>query len=1122
LVDDYTTTFVDINDTIPVLDNDTYPAFCEPAAPVITTPPNAPGASANVNGRNIVYIPAPGFTGRDSVKYTILCSGVNETATVYITVIPYPDNIDDADCFVTVPPSEWGIQEYSRHPNVSTYMPALVGDLDGDGLPEIVIGTDMNRAPAVGYSNHIGRKLKVFKGGDLSDTTVFNTVQPYNPIMPGVVGIARVLRGGVLTGIIVVAEFDFRLRAYSVSGAHLWTSNDFYVNSTSNINTGTSVSFADFNNDGNPEVYCGNRIFNAATGVLLCKGTGNDGFTEHWEQIHNIPLYSTIAADIYGDARLELIAGNQIYEVASDLTSMTVVKTITPPTCIENTSLTVPVDGSTSVIDLDNDGYLDVLVVKRLQSSITFMYVWSPHKDKILAQKLFPQSMYFNMPFMGDIDGDGFPEIVLITATNHFIYAMKYQQGNDLLTNFWSLAHTDNSGMTGITLFDFNQDGISEIVYRDEQFLRIINGSKKSHVTGNDTIPYNLATFSCLSGTGYEYPVVADIDNDGSSEIIISGSPTVGVNGDLIIYKSSTIPWAPARHVWNQYKYNAVNVNNDLTIPRYQMNPATVFPGPDGILGNADDVRPYNAFLQQQTLLSKNGTPLWIASNAKINESSSTFTVSGDDFIINACFTNDGDATLSAPVFVTVYKNSIAAGNIITKDSINVSVAVGSSGCVSVTIPNAAGIADLVSIIVRINDRDNVFPYHVECDITDNEISFINPFAMRKDATLMLTPIFKHNGTYPNPVSVLYNEEIRYDIKAVNAMSSARNLVITDTIPTYLSYVPGSAAGSVGKPVALLTSVDSSKVMVNSVLHDRFVWRFTGVPSSDSVKVYFNATPLDGSAASQPLYINRAWVTIPVSPGDSIYIPTNSTYHQGAGISIMTFSAGFGGNIYNAGEQALDYMTTPSSGIIIAPDEGYTFAGWSHGDYVSLRGATVKARDGIMLYDTLTVYGNVELHANFAPKEYAIAYFLNGGENAGTNPEKYTVKSGTIALESPHKAGDTFVGWTGSNGEKPQAEVVISGGTTGELIFYANYLLSGREDETPVVSDTGDKAWAVDDNLYVRTNKPNSIVRIYSLDGILHQQHIIIVPGIITKKLSRGIYVVTINNNTGRKVVLTD
>ena len=67
-----------------------------------------------------------------------------------------------------------------------------------------------------------------------------------------------------------------------------------------------------------------------------------------------------------------------------------------------------------------------------------------------------------------------------------------------------------------------------------------------------------------------------------------------------------------------------------------------------------------------------------------------------------------------------------------------------------------------------------------------------------------------------------------------------------------------------------------------------------------------------------------------------------------------------------------------------------------------------------------------------------------------------------------------------------------------------------------------DKVWAVDDALYIRTSKAGSIVRIYSLDGVLREQQTIVSPGVTTKKLSRGIYVVTVNNNIGRKVVLTD
>ena len=166
----------------------------------------------------------------------------------------------------------------------------------------------------------------------------------------------------------------------------------------------------------------------------------------------------------------------------------------------------------------------------------------------------------------------------------------------------------------------------------------------------------------------------------------------------------------------------------------------------------------------------------------------------------------------------------------------------------------------------------------------------------------------------------------------------------------------------------------------------------------------------------------------------------------------MTFSKGLGGNIYNATEQVLDYMSKPASGVVIAPDEGYVFAGWSHDNYLSLRGAFIEAQSAIMLYDTLTVYGNVELHASFVPVE----------ESLDDDEEEVVIKS----------------------------------------------------------LETDDKAWAVDDELYIRTNNPNSVVRIYSLDGVLRGQHTIIMPGTTTKKLSRGIYIVTINNGVGVKLLI--
>ena len=233
-----------------------------------------------------------------------------------------------------------------------------------------------------------------------------------------------------------------------------------------------------------------------------------------------------------------------------------------------------------------------------------------------------------------------------------------------------------------------------------------------------------------------------------------------------------------------------------------------------------------------------------------------------------------------------------------------------------------------------------------------------------KNATLNT---IAQNGEYANPVSILGNEVVSYEISTVNPTLANVEIVIVDTLPAYLEHVGTATA------VPAATSITPSNTSAPPYPARRILtWKFQNVAPDAEVKVSFDARPLSGSVASQPLFINRAMVSIVKSPSDSIHLQSNGTFHQGAGISITTFSASFGGEIFNAAEQALDYMSTPSSGVIIVPDEGYAFAGWSHGDYSSLRGATVAAQDGIMHYDTLTVYGNVELHANFVPVEASL------------------------------------------------------------------------------------------------------------------------------------------------------
>lgn len=1087
--------------TINVLAND-FLGSCNTSTITLSIETGAVNGSASVTPDNkITYTPAPAsFEGDDSIKYKITCGGVSDYAMVYIYVRNLPDNIIEPDCWTTPERKEWDIQLYQQVGNVATTAAFVVGDMNADGFPDIVA-----------YGNKSRTSIKIFWGPEF---TSIKEIAGVNADSNTSLAIGRVKVSDTPSETYdsyIFYRSGSTLKAVRPDGTNPWTE-------TPNSRYPGMIGLADFNRDGWTEVYLGNQIYDAATGKLLCDGGSSENSGSTLVVLANAALPTAI--DILGDLDLELVAGNKIYKVDIDRNTptpknLTLLSSVTPPAgCLA--------DGLSIVADFDNDGQLEVLVRRREANSggnkKVFLYLWSPHTGTSTGTILASTNdtyTYFGVPFVGDIDGDGFPEIVTLGSNGAYqtqkgFKARRYNKTAGTLELLWDNDHIDQSGATGMTLFDFNNDGISEIVYRDESYLRIINASGKSHITGADTIGYYVInSFTSYSETFYEYPVVVDLYGNNSSAILVTsdlrGPRPSGYDGNatIDIYTSDPAsPWAPARKVWNQYGYNPVNVNEDLTIPKVPLNVATVFPGGDGLLGTADDVRPYNNFLQQQTLLNKDGVPIFTVPDAAPVQSVTSSVVIGDSVSISVGIYNKGDAALGSPIYVTLYKESISASNKIATGSYAGYINPGDTGYVTVSVSDITPFLPMLNVVIRVNDDGTDFTYQPECDDTNNEITILNPamsLMMKKSAKLEGVP---HDGSYSNPVSVLYNEDIEYTITAVNAnLSNNANMIIRDTLPPYLKYQSST-------PTVTPVTVGGSPSRI------ALEWTISGMASMATASVKVVATPIEGCVSSQPMFINGAWVLV----SDTIYVPTNNTYHQGACLGIATFSAGLGGNIYNASEQALDYKTTPRSGIVIVPDEGYRFSGWSHDDYISLRSERIKAQDEIMHYDTLTVYGNVQLHANFELEEYPVRYHLNGGSNVEDNPSSYTIKSGDIILKVPAKSGDEFIGWTGSNGEKPQLSVTIPKGSTGELEYYANYLYSGREEESLFNGPEEDKIWSAENVLYIRTSKVGSLVRIYTTEGVLQHQQKIIRSGETKIELSRGFYVITLDDDIGKIV----
>ncbi len=514
--------------------------------------------------------------------------------------------------FVPDPAKEFEIKfEYKTSRDVPTYITPIVGDINNDDIIEIIsMGMKGFFPHGSSTSGERSGNILIFDGrsGQLirEIETPLMAFQGPTPIVIGDItmdGNAEIIISTMDHAENLPEERGI-LICYNHEGKELWRSNT-QVGVYSPLRYGGVPALADFNQDGKPEVYIYNEIFNAQTGQKLIDG-GPNGIGLMGTHILGA-VSTTVAADFTDHPGLELAAGNTLYEVTINNLNGTAGNSMFSKKANFTLNGSPSQDGYTAVVDLDLDGKLDIVVTSGRKNTASLIertvYAWNPRNGNLIAYATLPQeggtALHTSLAFIGDVNGDGKPNIGVCTPFKVDMFAY---DGTTQLKKLWDLNTTDLSGQTKLTMFDFNQDGVQEIVYRDETKLMIINGS-------GDT-PIILKDIPSFSHTGAEGPVIADVNNDGSAQILVtsntSGQPDVPI-GRIEFFSSGLQPWAPARRVWNQYAYFNVNVNDDLSIPIFQPTHSEAFFNDPSRCPVSFQKRPLNNFLVQSTYYDANG-----------------------------------------------------------------------------------------------------------------------------------------------------------------------------------------------------------------------------------------------------------------------------------------------------------------------------------------------------------------------------------------------------------------------------------------------------------------------------------------------------------------------------------
>ncbi|MBF0449516.1 MAG: VCBS repeat-containing protein [Candidatus Magnetomorum sp.] len=313
------------------------------------------------------------------------------------------------------------------------------------------------------------------------------------------------------------------LAVFENTGTLKWISED---TSSSQLTRPVSINIADLDANGAPEIIIGNLVL-SSTGKTLMIGKEDNGFNN-----------STVA-DIDLDNHMEIIAGRTVYEADG--------KILWHISELE--------EGFTAVANFDADDYPEIVHLGRGKLSLiehTGEIIWGP-------KEIAPGGPFRGdggPPLISDVDGDGKPEIGIAGSSKFSVF-------NSNGSILWTADIKDPSSVTSASAFDFEGDGKTEIVYRDSESLKIFNGR-------NGNLLYE---DRAGSGTFIEMPIIADVDNDNSAEIVVPCNSYVSGNVTGIrVYKDATDHWVNTRKIWNQHAYVITNVYEDGRIPKVPIN----------------------------------------------------------------------------------------------------------------------------------------------------------------------------------------------------------------------------------------------------------------------------------------------------------------------------------------------------------------------------------------------------------------------------------------------------------------------------------------------------------------------------------------------------------------------
>ncbi len=285
-----------------------------------------------------------------------------------------------------------------------------------------------------------------------------------------------------------------------------------------------SVAIADINGDGKRDVVVTNSTDNNVSVLLniTVAGAIAPAFATQQTFATGGSPNCVVAADVNGDGKLDLIVANADDNTVSALLNTTAPGSATPGFAAQQTYAVGTNPHSVAAVDVNGDGRPDLIVANSNDNTVSVLLnftVPGATTPGFAAQQAFATGMFPTSTTAADINGDGKPDLIATNSSGNTVSVLLNTTAAGAATPSFVTQQTfaTGTGPNSVTTADVNGDGKADLIMGNSGAIAVL-----LNTTAPGAATTSFATQQSFVAGLLNFPVTAEVNGDGKPDLIVA------------------------------------------------------------------------------------------------------------------------------------------------------------------------------------------------------------------------------------------------------------------------------------------------------------------------------------------------------------------------------------------------------------------------------------------------------------------------------------------------------------------------------------------------------------------------------------------------------------------------